>query len=370
MPESAWACMSGLTGAGDRMALSAWALDSPSPPVRAVIADSHARARELISRASAQSPVEEHLALAADTFVIAGPDVVAGYPWFGSWSRDTMISFEGLFLETGRADEGRELLLAYGQRISQGMLSNTADTGSLEFNTVDATLWFVHAIDRYLHRSDDTDLMATAIPWLKEILAWHIRGTRYGIHVDGDGLLAQGQEHLALTWMDARVGDFAVTPRIGKPVEVNALWINALAVANEIFGRLGRSHPEFEALEVAARRSFARRFLASGSGGLPDVVDGPSGDDVSIRPNQVLAMSLPHGRAWTPCSCGRWASWSPGSGSALCTRATRHTGAGTQVVLASGTWRITRGPYGPGSSARTSMRRCAPAACTVRLTTP
>lgn len=289
-----------LAGAGDRMALSAWALDSPSPPVRAVIADSHARARELISRASAQSPVEEHLALAADTFVIAGPDVVAGYPWFGSWSRDTMISFEGLFLETGRADEGRELLLAYGQRISQGMLSNTADTGSLEFNTVDATLWFVHAIDRYLHRSDDTDLMATAIPWLEEILDWHIRGTRYGIHVDGDGLLAAGQEHLALTWMDARIGDFAVTPRIGKPVEVNALWINALAVSNEIFGRLGRSHPEFEALEVAARRSFARRFLASASGGLPDVVDGPSGDDVSIRPNQVLAMSLPHGPGVDP----------------------------------------------------------------------
>ncbi len=289
-----------LAGAGDRMALSAWALDSPSPPVPAVIADSHARARKLITRANAQSPVEEHLALAADTFVIAGPDVVAGYPWFGSWSRDTMISFEGLFLETGRADEGRGLLLAYGQRLSQGMLSNTADTGSLEFNTVDATLWFVHAIDRYLHRSDDTDLMATAIPWLKEILDWHIRGTRYGIRVDGDGLLTQGQEHLALTWMDARIGDFAVTPRIGKPVEVNALWINALAVANEILGRLGRSHPEFENLEVAARRSFALRFLASARGGLPDVVDGPSGDDLSIRPNQVLAMSLPHGPGVDP----------------------------------------------------------------------
>lgn len=289
-----------LAGAGDRMALSAWALDSPSPPARAVIADSHARARELIVRARAQSPVEEHLTLAADTFVIAGPDVVAGYPWFGSWSRDAMISFEGLFLETGRADEGRELLLAYGRRISQGMLSNTADTGSLEFNTVDATLWFVHAIDRYLHRSDDTDLMATAMPWLEEILDWHIRGTRYGIHVDGDGLLAQGQEHLALTWMDARIGDFAVTPRIGKPVEVNALWINALAVANEILGRLGRSHPEFENLEVAARRSFARRFLATASGGLLDVVDGPNGDDLSVRPNQVMAMSLPHGPSLDP----------------------------------------------------------------------
>ena len=289
-----------LAGAGDKMTVSAWALDSPSPPAGTVIADSRDRARELITRANAQSPVEEHLTLAADTFVVAGPDVVAGYPWFGSWSRDTMISFEGLFLETGRADEGRELLLAYGQRISHGMLSNTADTGSLEFNTVDATLWFVHAIDRYLHHSDDIDLMTTAIPWLTEILACHIHGTRYGIHVNGDGLLAQGQEHLALTWMDARIGDFPVTPRIGKPVEVNALWINALAVVNEIFGRLGRSNPEFEALEVTARRSFARRFRASARGGLPDVIDGPNGDDASIRPNQVLAMSLPHGPGVDP----------------------------------------------------------------------
>jgi predicted glycogen debranching enzyme len=289
-----------LGGAGDRMAVSAWALDSPSPPADVVIADARSRARRLIARANARSPVEEHLALAADTFVIAGPDVVAGYPWFGSWSRDTMISFEGLFLETGRAGEGRELLLASGQRLSQGMLSNTADTGSLEFNTVDATLWFVHAIDRYLHRNSDPELIAAAIPWLTEILDWHIRGTRYGIHVDSDGLLAQGQEHLALTWMDARIGDFAVTPRIGKPVEVNALWINALAVANEILGNLGRGRPEFEAVEASARLSFARRFVASARGGLPDVIDGPSGDDLSIRPNQILAISLPHGPAADP----------------------------------------------------------------------
>lgn len=284
-----------LDGAGDRITVSAWALDSPSPPAGSVVADSRARARELITRADAQSPIEEHLVLAADSFVIAGPDVVAGYPWFGSWSRDTMISFEGLFLETGRAVEGRELLLAYGQRLSEGMLSNTADTGTLEFNTVDATLWFIHAIDRYLHRVDDPDLTTTAIPWLTEILSWHIRGTRYGIRVDRDGLLTQGQEHLALTWMDARIGDFVVTGRRGKPVEVNALWINALAVANEIFAGVGRSQPQFEALEGSARRAFARRFCVSDGKSLPDVVDGPSGDDTSVRPNQVFAMSLPHG---------------------------------------------------------------------------
>lgn len=289
-----------LAGAGDRMDIRAWGIEAPPPPAQAVITSSRARAGELIRRAHAQSPVEEHLALAADAFVIAGPDVVAGYPWFGSWSRDTMISFEGLFLETGRAEEGRELLLSYGKRISQGMLSNTADTGSVEYNTVDATLWFVHALDRYVHRSDDTDLMAAAVPWLQEILDWHVRGTRYGIHADVDGLLTQGKEHLALTWMDARIGDCAVTPRIGKPVEVNALWINALAVTNEIFGRLRHNHTEFGALEVAARRSFARRFPASPSGGLRDVVDGPNGDDLSMRPNQILAVSLPHGPGVDP----------------------------------------------------------------------
>lgn len=285
-----------LAGPGEHLDVRAWAVDAPTPvPARTVIADSRDRAGELIRSAGARTPVEQHLALAADAFVIAGPDVVAGYPWFGSWSRDTMTAFEGLFLETGRAEEGRELLLNYGQRISQGMLSNTADTGSVEFNTVDATLWFVHAVDRYLQRSGDSDLPALAAGWFQEILDWHVRGTRYGIVVDADGLLTQGREHLALTWMDARIGDAAVTPRIGKPVEVNALWVNAVAAANQLFGRAGRPRPEFERLELAARRSFARRFPVAPAGGLPDVVDGPGGDDLSVRPNQVLAMALPHG---------------------------------------------------------------------------
>ncbi len=289
-----------LTGAGDGFEVRAWAIEGAAPPPGVAIRTARARAGGLIRRARAQTPVEEHLVLAADTFVLVGPDVVAGYPWFGTWSRDTMISFEGLFLETGRAAEGRELLLSHGQRVSQGMLPNTADTGAVEFNTVDATLWFVHALDRYLSRTDDPDLAAAAVPWLHEILDWHVRGTRFGIRVDDDGLLTQGQEHLALTWMDARIGDDAVTPRIGKPVEINALWINALAVTNEILGRVGRLDPRLAALEVAARQSFARRFHASDTGALPDVIDGPSGDEVAVRPNQLLAMSLPHGPGADP----------------------------------------------------------------------
>ncbi|MGV8964636.1 MAG: amylo-alpha-1,6-glucosidase [Cellulomonas sp.] len=287
-----------LTGTGDSLDVRGWAVDSP-PPARTAIADSRVRARDLIRRASARSAVEEHLVLAADTFVIAGPDVIAGYPWFGTWSRDTMISFEGLFLETGRAEQGRDLLCAYGGRLSQGMLANTADTGAVEYNTVDATLWFVHAIDRYLQRTGDTDLMATAAGWLAQIVASHVRGTRYGIGVDRDGLLTQGQEHLALTWMDARIGSAAVTPRIGKPVEVNALWVNALAVTNQLLGRTGRSDPQFQALEVAARATFARRF-ESPSGAMLDVVDGPGGDDRAVRPYGLLAMSLPLGPGTAP----------------------------------------------------------------------
>ncbi len=291
---SAGTFRSPLSGPGGEVDVRACAIGAAPPPAGTVVAEARARAAGLIRRAGAGSAVEEHLTLAADAFVIAGPDVVAGYPWFGSWSRDTMVSFEGLFLLTGRVEEGRDLLLAYGQRLSEGMLPNTADTGALEFNTVDGTLWFVHALDRYLHRTGDAATGAAAVGWLTQIVDRHVQGTRFGIRVDADGLLTQGLEHLALTWMDARIGDDAVTPRLGKPVEVNALWVNAVAVTNEVLGRAGRPRADLVALEATARTSFARRFPTLG-GGLLDVVDGPGGDDASVRPNQLLAASLPHG---------------------------------------------------------------------------
>lgn len=285
-----------LEGPGSAVGVRGWGLDAtPPPPVADVIATARARARQVVRRAGTSSPSEEHLALAADAFVIAGPDVVAGYPWFGTWSRDTMISYEGLFLETGREEEGRDLLLAYGARLSEGMLPNTADTGSLEYNTVDGTLWFAHALDRHIHRTGDTDLAAVAASWLRAIIDAHVAGARYGIRAEADGLLTQGQEGVALTWMDARIGEAPVTPRRGKPVEVNALWINALAVAGDLLGRTGRAHDDVTRVERAARRSFAQRFQASSSGGAPDLVDGTAGDDAAVRPNQVIAASLPHG---------------------------------------------------------------------------
>ncbi|GAB2588344.1 glycogen debranching protein [Paractinoplanes abujensis] len=266
-----------LTGPGDTAEVSAWAgdlADEPAPAA-AVVEAAHRRNRRF-------SP----LALAADAFVVRtprGPDVVAGYPWFGAWSRDTMLSYEGLFLTTGRADEGRELLRAYGETLSEGMLANTADTGAAEFNTADGTLWFLHAVDRHVLTTGDTDLAEELRPALLGVIDHHVRGTRYGIGADpADGLLTQGADGEALTWMDARVDGVPITPRRGKAVDVNALWVNALA-----------GFPTYKRLHDMARASFAGRF-PSPSGWLHDVVDGPGGDDATLRPNQLLAWSLPN----------------------------------------------------------------------------
>ncbi|PWU50260.1 amylo-alpha-1,6-glucosidase, partial [Micromonospora globispora] len=260
------------------------------------------------SAAKPADPVEATLALAADAFVVstaAGPDVVAGYPWFGAWSRDTMTSYEGLFLCTNRADEGRALLRAYAATLSEGMLSNTADTGRVEYNTVDATLWFLHAVTRHVTVTGDTDLGDELLTALHAVVEAHLAGTRYGIGVDPtDGLLTQGgTPGTALTWMDARVYGVPVTPRTGKPVEVNALWVNGLAGLAELTELVGRDATALWGLHTRAAASFRERFPAP-VGWLYDVVDGPAPayplggaahhDDDLLRPNQLLAWSLPY----------------------------------------------------------------------------
>jgi predicted glycogen debranching enzyme len=216
---------------------------------------------------------------------------VAGYPWFGTWSRDTMTSYEGLFLRSGRADEGGALLRAYAATLSEGMLANTADTGQTEYNTVDATLWFLHAIDRHATSTGDDGLAADLAPAIDAIVAAHVAGTRYGIRVDpADGLLTQGAPGVALTWMDARVDGVPITPRAGKAVEVNALWINGLGAASALLARVGRDTTTVDRLRTAALASF--RF-----GVLDDVLDRRP----ELRPNQLLAYSLPYGpRAGRP----------------------------------------------------------------------
>jgi predicted glycogen debranching enzyme len=252
-----------------------------------------ARERHRGLTAGASDEVDAALLLAADAFVVRGPDVVAGYPWFGTWSRDTMTSYEGLFLSTGRVEEGRALLRAYAATVSEGMLANTADTGTLEYNTADATLWFLHALDRHATQTGDDDLARDLAGTVAEIIAAHVAGTRYGIRVDpADGLLTQGGQDapgLALTWMDARVDGVPVTPRAGKAVEINALWINGLGAAAALLGRAGADSGAIDRLRAAAVTGFRRRF--AGPAGLPDVLDaGPE-----VRPNQLLAFSLPHG---------------------------------------------------------------------------
>jgi predicted glycogen debranching enzyme len=266
--------------------------------------------RSIISTAVASNPAMAdappwiaRLALAANAFIFARPlasvpdgqSVIAGYPWFGDWGRDTMISLPGLTLATGRPKIARRILATFASFVSQGMLPNVFPGAGehADYNTADASLWFFEAWRAYFDATKDVAALREVFPVLSDMIDWHQRGTRYGIAVDkADGLLKAGVAGVQLTWMDAKVGDWVVTPRIGKPVEINALWYNALRVMSTFVAILGEPD-RFSAPAEAARRSFAR-FVRSDGEGLYDVIDGPSGDDASVRPNQIFAVSLPH----------------------------------------------------------------------------
>ena len=245
--------------------------------------------------------VVRQLALSADQFIVNRGDlhtIIAGYPWFGDWGRDTMVALPGLTLATRRAGIARDILQAFAECTDQGMLPNRfPEAGQApEYNTVDATLWFFEAIRQYVESTGDLDFVRHKLyAVLKEIVAWHLQGTRYGIHVDSEGLLACGQIGVQLTWMDAKVGDWVVTPRMGKPVEIQALWYNALCVLRDLAPRCG--DPEFARfLNTAAARAaagFRRQFWNAGEGCLYDVLHG-SEPDSSLRPNQIIALSLPN----------------------------------------------------------------------------
>jgi 4-alpha-glucanotransferase len=243
------------------------------------------------------------LTVATDAFLFARPlpsvpdgqSVIAGYPWFGDWGRDTMISLPGLTLATGRPDVARRILNTFASFVSEGMLPNVFPGAGDHpaYNTADASLWFFEAWRAYVDATGDIAALREVFPVLSDMIEWHRKGTRYGIGVDpGDGLLKAGIAGVQLTWMDAKVGDWVVTPRIGKPVEINALWYNALSIMSAFAARLGEPD-RFTSLAEPARRSFARFVRADGEG-LYDVIDGPHGDDSSIRPNQIFAVSLPH----------------------------------------------------------------------------
>lgn len=246
----------------------------------------------------------EQLALAADSFLFARPlpdwpdgeSVIAGYPWFGDWGRDTMIALPGLTLVTGRLDSARRILLTFARFVDRGMLPNVFPGAgeTPDYNTVDAGLWYFEAWRAYLEASDDWPALAEAFPVLADMIGWHVRGTRYRIGMDAaDGLLYAGEPGVQLTWMDAKVGDWVVTPRIGKPVEINALWYNALMIMADFAERLGRPSVPYADLAAKARQGF-QRFIRPDGAGLFDVLDGPAGDDPTPRPNQIFAVSLPY----------------------------------------------------------------------------
>jgi predicted glycogen debranching enzyme len=254
----------------------------------------------------------QQLVLAADQFIVnrpqtndpTGKTIIAGYHWFSDWGRDTMISLPGLTLTTGRPEIARSILQTFAQHVDRGMIPNRfPDAGETpEYNTVDATLWYFEAIRLYHHATGDDDLLQELFPALADIIDWHCRGTRYNIHLDAsDGLLYAGEAGVQLTWMDAKVGDWVVTPRIGKPIEINALWYNALRTIAKFARYLNQPYQEYEALADRVLAKFPR-FWHAELGYCYDVLDSPTGDDASLRPNQIFAVSLPHGQgnSWRP----------------------------------------------------------------------
>jgi predicted glycogen debranching enzyme len=241
------------------------------------------------------------LVMAADQFIVKRGEfqtIIAGYHWFSDWGRDTMIALPGLAIATGRPEIARNILLTFARDVDQGMLPNRfPDQGeSPEYNTVDATLWMFEAVRTYVSRTNDWDFVRENFySVLAGIVDWHRRGTRFGIKMDVDGLLRAGEPGVQLTWMDAKVGDLVVTPRRGKPVEVQALWYNALRIMESLSARYGDAAREgmFAAMADRARASFNELFWNSASGSLYDVVDGDI-RDASLRPNQIFAVSLPY----------------------------------------------------------------------------
>jgi predicted glycogen debranching enzyme len=262
------------------------------------------RRESVVAQAPAPDEVTRILTSAADQFMVArgtGKTVIAGYPWFSDWGRDTMISLPGLTLPSLRFDVARGMLRTFAHSVSQGMIPNRfPDAGEApEYNTVDATLWFFEAVRAYLAATHDSDFVREELyNVLADIVAWHVRGTRYNIRVDADGLLNAGAEGVQLTWMDAKVGDRVITPRQGKAVEIQALWYNALCVMADLAEEFEDAHgrKQYNTMAGLARWSFNQEFWREDAGCLCDGIDGTTGaevaKDLSIRPNQILTVSL------------------------------------------------------------------------------
>src|SRR5215472_6694597 len=260
-----------------------------------------ARRRRIAEHAPVKNDFITSLTTAADQYIVSRGDqksVIAGYHWFSDWGRDTMIALPGLTLPTGRSGIARSILRTFAQHVDQGMLPNRfPDAGeSPEYNTVDATLWFFEAVRAYHAYTGDLAFVQQELyPVLADIINWHVRGTRYRIKLDAAGLLNSGEPGVQLTWMDAKVGDWVVTPRSGKPVEIQALWYNAIRIMEDFAARTAdeTGRKRYNNMAALAKWSFNRLFWNEGGGYLYDVVNGGPPDG-SIRPNQIFAVSLPY----------------------------------------------------------------------------
>jgi predicted glycogen debranching enzyme len=302
-----------------------WATIYALSPHEALPAEIERRERLLsTAMAPAQTGFGAEMALASDQFIVipagrveeaararaSGDEVrtvIAGYHWFTDWGRDTMIGLEGLTLATGRLAEAGWILRTFAHHVRDGLIPNLFPEGEREgrYHTADATLWFFHALDRYFQATSDRETLRLILPTLRDIVSHHINGTRFGIGVDPrDGLLRQGAAGYQLTWMDAKVGDWVVTPRRGKSVEINALWHNALKLLESWLVRDGRGLLA-EGIAREARlccESFNTRFWNPDRQYLYDIVDGEHGDDDACRPNQVIAIAVP----FSPLEKEKW----------------------------------------------------------------
>jgi predicted glycogen debranching enzyme len=302
------------------------AIDALDPETALRAEQVRRRRLHAVAHPQARTGPAAELVLAADQFVVAptgrvadtaltraagdeARTIIAGYHWFTDWGRDTMIALEGLTLVTGRHVEAGYILRTLAHSVRDGLIPNMFPEGTREglYHTADATLWYFHAIDRYLQATGDRETLRLLLPTLVGIVEHHVQGTRFGIGVDPrDGLLRQGATGYQLTWMDAKVENWVVTPRRGKAVEINALWYNALRLLQ---GWVREEHGSEAAAPLAARAdrvlaAFNARFWYAEGGYLYDVVDGEGGDDPACRPNQLFAVSLPH----PVLAEARWAS--------------------------------------------------------------
>jgi len=308
--------------------ISAGVGELPEIDLPASLRAHQARDARLLEQARGADPLFDgapawvrQLVLAADSFLFARPlpgvpdgeSVIAGYPWFGDWGRDTMIALPGLALATGRPESARRILETFARLVDGGMLPNhfpgAGETPA--YNTVDAALWYLEAWRAYVEATGDDDALRRVFPVLEAVIEAYRDGTRYGIALDPrDGLIRAGEPGVQLTWMDAKVGDWVVTPRMGKPVEINALWYNALVAMQGFADRLGTDPGPYAALAERARVGF-HRYVRNDAAGLLDLLDDPFGDDASPRPNQILAVSLPASplapadQARVVAACGR-----------------------------------------------------------------